>query len=566
MGHCEDAATKRPMNLAALVQNQALATLLSVLASEQGGAAGRIIEARVLAIESDGTVTALVNGVKAGLVLAGAEAKQAAMQPGAMLSLRIDAPAEPGGAARATLVDVTPPAPPASPPPAPAAPPGAGLLPDAAGQPGTPDAERPASSGPVSHGSPAGQIDAGRSGAANARLPASPTPGAAEPAPAEKLASAGPAVVITPARTAQPMAAPLLAPFDRTAIGEPASPMPVAARASARALAGPLIGLALARQDSLAPLFANLGKLVGEPASPMLPRALPMLAQRILSSALPVDGRPITAAKLQAAVARSGLFLEARTQAPLAEPRPGPPQAAAMPQTDIKAGLLALREMLRPLMRAEAAPEPAPPGRRDQAPATSPLPEARSARPAPPRSGGPLAAQPLVEASLADGEKPTLVARTLLEQAEAALDRIKLAQFASLPPDLARDETQQGARWHVELPLAFPTGAAVLPLQIERDPPGRGGTGGTAPVWRMRFALDIEPMGPLHGVVTLQGRAVDVSLWAARSETSDALRGAAPDLQAALANARFQGGSVDIHTGRPMARSAPAGEFLDRLS
>jgi hypothetical protein len=82
----------------------------------------------------------------------------------------------------------------------------------------------------------------------------------------------------------------------------------------------------------------------------------------------------------------------------------------------------------------------------------------------------------------------------------------------------------------------------------------------------MRFALDVEPMGPLQGVVTLQGRAVGVSLWAEREETSLALRGAVPDLQAALSNAQFEDGTVDIHTGQPHARRAAAGQFLDRLS
>jgi hypothetical protein len=39
-----------------------------------------------------------------------------------------------------------------------------------------------------------------------------------------------------------------------------------------------------------------------------------------------------------------------------------------------------------------------------------------------------------------------------------------------------------------------------------------------------------------------------------------------PDLQAALANAQFEDGAIDIHTGHPQARRAAAGQFLDRLS
>jgi hypothetical protein len=82
----------------------------------------------------------------------------------------------------------------------------------------------------------------------------------------------------------------------------------------------------------------------------------------------------------------------------------------------------------------------------------------------------------------------------------------------------------------------------------------------------VRFALDVEPIGPLQGVVTLQGRKVGVTLWAEREETSRMLRGAAPELESALVEARFEQGTVDIHTGQPRVMQATAGQFLDRMS
>jgi hypothetical protein len=125
---------------------------------------------------------------------------------------------------------------------------------------------------------------------------------------------------------------------------------------------------------------------------------------------------------------------------------------------------------------------------------------------------------------------------------------------------------QQSHRWLTELPLAFHNGAAMLPLQIEKEPPRRDTNGVAGPLWRVRFALDVEPMGPLQGVVTLQGRSVGITLWAEREETSRLLRGASPGLEAALIDAQFEHGTIDIHTGQPRVAQPTAGQFLDRMS
>lgn len=565
------------MNLAALVQNQAFATLLSALASETGIAVGKTIEARLLTLESDGTATALVNGVKIALVLAGPEAKQAALQPGATLTLRIDAPDEAGGALRATLVETRPPAatvpaqsqpappngsvPPGSPASSPATAPNGGtaipVQPPVTGTPANP-ALTPAGQTPVQLAPPAVLI-AGQQG---------------QVAPLPQAESAGPALIITAARPAQPVATQA---GTGPAVHQPVPAAPVqqiAPAISPRALAGPMLGQALARQDSLAPLFANLRELANGSVSLVLPRQLMRLVDQILAQAVPAEHRPVTAQALQAAIARSGLFLEAR-EAEAAAPQQantGSTAPQTPPQADLKAGLQALRDILRPLLEPATA-RPAGPAAEPQAPVRAGVPEVRRdnpepqlPRPAAPRRDGALVPQPIAEPSLAAAEKPVVIAQTLLEQTEAALDRVKLSQFASLPPEGPRLETQQSARWLTEIPLAFQAGTAILPLQIERDPPQRGAPNPEAPIWRMRFALDVEPMGPLQGVVTLQGRAVGVSLWAERDETSQMLRGAVPDLQAALANAQFEDGTVDVHTGHPQARRAAAGQFLDRLS
>ena len=66
--------------------------------------------------------------------------------------------------------------------------------------------------------------------------------------------------------------------------------------------------------------------------------------------------------------------------------------------------------------------------------------------------------------------------------------------------------------------------------------------------------------------VTLQGRSVGITLWAEREETSKLLRGASSGLEAALADAQFENGTIDIHTGQPRVAQPTAGQFLDRMS
>lgn len=532
------------MNLAQLFQSQNFALLMQAL--DQAGAltAGRTVPARLLSLEPDGTATAAIGDTKIALVLAGPEAKQAALQPGATLMLKLEAPERPGGDLRATLVDIRPPA--AGAAPARAADPAAGAparspaaASTAAATAGTPpqglpsQAQTQLAQPAPGRGAPVTEPPPQATAGAAATLPARATPGSAAGAPAATVPGLAPA-------------APPRAPGQLSA--EPAVPSP-------RILAGPLLSTALQRQDSLAPLFANLRGLAEGSLALTMPRPVLAAAERVLAHALPAEGPAPSGPALQAALRRSGLFSEA---APAAGRQAGP-------AGDLKAALQSLRATLEPLVSAfsprlpTGVPAPAHAATASAEPA---------APPPPPRRDGPLAPQPMAERTIPPGESPLTIAATLLGQTDAALDRITLSQFASLPLDGQRPETGPAGqqRWLAEIPLAFQTGTAILPLQIEREPPRRGVAEVAAPVWRVRFALDVEPMGPLQGVVTLQGRSVGVTLWAEREETSTMLRGAAPGLEAALLHADFGAGSVDVHTGRPQTAQPLAGQFLDRLS
>jgi hypothetical protein len=504
-----------PAQLAALVKSQSLATLLAAMNGNGGLAAGKTVEAKLVALDGDGNATALVNGVKVALVLAGPEAKQAALQPGASLMLKLAAPAEPGAPLQATLV---------------------GIRPGPANNPNAP--------------APAGQ----------------PTAGTVPPAPQQAQAATSAGV---PPATAQVSTTSTALQAGRT-IATNAAPVALqTVPASPRAIAGPLLGVALGRQDSLAPLFANLGSLAQGSVALTLPKPLMTLVDQILAQRLPAETRPITAEALKAAVARSGVFLEARQAA----------GEAPTPQTDLKAALQSLRDLLKPAVEGapaaklplpgepttEATPQPGRPAMRSTPEQDAAASAPSKTRPAPPRDGL-LTPQPVQERSLGDAARPAAIAQTLFEQAEAGLDRIALAQYASLPQDGPRLDHQPQARWLTEIPLALPNGTAMLPLEIERDPPQPGSATPDAPIWRVRFALDAEPLGALQGVVTLQGRALGVSVWAEREETSRLLRQATPDLETALLRSRFESADFEVFTGHPRQARAAAGQFLDRRS
>jgi hypothetical protein len=293
-----------------------------------------------------------------------------------------------------------------------------------------------------------------------------------------------------------------------------------------------------------------------------VPQPVAAAAAKLLGHALAGD-EPLTPERLQRAVAQSGLFHEARQG-----------QENAAPD-DLKGALL----MLRTALREALAGQPTPPAREAGAgepprPAASsgPTPQAQSAPPQP----AALPPPPLREAGPqlqafheppVDLPAPALLAKTL-ESTQGALDRIALGQYASLPApsDMAQPGLIQ--RWAVELPLLLEGRAGALPLEIEEEEPREGPAQSRAAgkLWRVRFALDGEELGPVHAVVTMQGKAVGVTVWAARPETSRLFRAFAPDLEGALRDGAFERAEVEVLAGRPQARPAAPGRFLDRVS
>lgn len=371
----------------------------------------------------------------------------------------------------------------------------------------------------------------------------------------------------------------------------PATPDPATpARALAQAVQS-----AAARQGSLAPLFADVEQVL-QSTGPALPTPVREAAAQVLAFRLPLDAT-LTAPALKQALTQSGTLLEPKLAAAAAVQSAAPKAGeGAAPPPDLKAALLVLRQVLRiwagelpqPAQRTTATPAPpASIGLIDiplsldeavsaaksiaaalQAKAT-PAPAAMESAAAlpPPYRGAPLSVQPPALAAILTDAAPHEIAERLLTQTDAALARQTLVQAASLPdthPDAPRHA--DGPRWTFELPVATPQGTAVLPFEVSRD--GHAASAeqqGRA--WRVRFSLDLEPIGPVHALVTLMGDSVSVTVSAERHATAAQLNDNAALLGDALRAAELEPSELAFRVGVPRAaKPAVPGQFMDRAS
>jgi hypothetical protein len=156
----------------------------------------------------------------------------------------------------------------------------------------------------------------------------------------------------------------------------------------------------------------------------------------------------------------------------------------------------------------------------------------------------------------------------LLRESDAALARHTLLQAASLsdrPTGGGRAAHGHGLHWMFEVPLMTTAGTSVAQFEFERD--GQAASIDGKMVWRARFSVDVEPIGPVHAQVALLGDRATVTLWAERTESVARLRESMPLLADALKHAELEPGDIQCRSGAPAPRSpAPAGRFLDRAS
>ncbi len=340
--------------------------------------------------------------------------------------------------------------------------------------------------------------------------------------PTVRAAPQGPAAQPPPAQTSTPASTPAptqpklaQVPKDAPAVATPASPSPQAPQTEGAAPA-PKPNASPPQPPEEEPLAARFGSFVAPPKAPPNPVAA---ARQALSPLI-----------------QAGLLAEEA----LAEEPP--------PQAEAKAVVA----------RGYGAPA---------------VEIARSKVPPPPYAGGPMAGQKPTSPTQSLGQSTIDVVRGLLKGASGALARQDLMQIASLPDaqqhELETPEARQpGARLNLDLPFVTPQGVAVAQFEISHDGGGSGGAVGPAErTYKARFSIDVEPLGPVHAMVTLTGSRTRVSLWAERAETIARLRAGEESLGAALREAELTP-EVAVHSGAPPSPGgvSPLGHFVDQAS
>ncbi|MDB5437251.1 MAG: flagellar hook-length control protein FliK [Phenylobacterium sp.] len=227
-------------------------------------------------------------------------------------------------------------------------------------------------------------------------------------------------------------------------------------------------------------------------------------------------------AELIAAVAAAP---DAKAASPQAADAAGPSAGRSFPPLFAELSQAALLTLQQALL---AGPPPAPPMRRAALTGQTPAPTALPA----------------------DADAAAIV-QHLRPRAEQAEARQTLQQPAALP-----DGT---TTWMFELPVATPQGTAIAQFEVERDAP-EAGLAEAAESWRVRFSVDIEPLGPAHVHLGMKGGRAAVTVWAEREGGLDLLRSQGAELARALP------GDVVFRVGAPRQSVPARGRFVDQAS
>jgi hypothetical protein len=193
-----------------------------------------------------------------------------------------------------------------------------------------------------------------------------------------------------------------------------------------------------------------------------------------------------------------------------------------------------------------------------------------AARATPPPFRGALPSpQSVASPSLAPNTPLAAAMHRLLDDTDAAIARQTLLQVASLPDrvDASGHRIDPSVpQWNFEIPFATAQGTAMAQFEISRD----GGNESADPAkraWRARFSLNVEPTGPVHALITLNGDKTFVRMWAERPATAQQLRAGIGELSQAMTKAELKPGDIVVRDGTPpQPAPARAGHFLDRAT
>jgi hypothetical protein len=188
----------------------------------------------------------------------------------------------------------------------------------------------------------------------------------------------------------------------------------------------------------------------------------------------------------------------------------------------------------------------------------------------PPFRGAMPASQAIASPSLAPNTPLAATVHRLLDDTDAAIARQTLLQIASLPDrtDASGHRIDPAVpQWNFEIPFATPQGTAMAQFEISRDGGNETADAANTRAWRARFSLDVEPAGPVHALITLNGDTTFVRMWAERPATAQQLRAGIGELNQALTRAELKPGDIVVRDGTPpQPAPARAGHFLDRAT
>jgi hypothetical protein len=275
------------------------------------------------------------------------------------------------------------------------------------------------------------------------------------------------------------------------------------------------------RQQNPALLVANLAWIAQRKSGvETLPRSVVQAAAH-LWHALPEAEALSDPKALEAAIAKSGVFLEANLAA-----HRGPPDPRVA--SDLKTLMLTLQ---RALQASGAKPS----STHSDVAGHAPVPTSR----------GPLTTLPAAPATLAVLEEPTQQLNELSRQADGAIARLTTVQISNSAPDPAVQSML------IDLPVRHEDRAAMLRLKIERDGSSRRGAGG-AESWTVEAAVDLGAIGALHAKVTLIGKRIGVQLRAESPAVVAALAQRADELETMLAESGLEVDRVVCLHGMPV--------------
>lgn len=387
---------------------------------------------------------------------------------------------------------------------------------------------------------------------------ATATPGAAAPTVASPAAvdaaEPPPTAPATPQASASP-AAPTAPPAPAVPSAEPAVPTAPAAATMAAPAAAPTTAQT--------------------PAASVAPQAATVPAG---TAQAPTTGQAAAHGPVAIAGPSGGVMLIRESAQPAAEV-PAKPSAAATAGVVVvpppaEGDEQALAAAFR-LVRAVAADLGLAEGAADEAAAlgagiAAPSRE-RAGKVPPPRKGAPPIAQdPSVGERADTADAAEQLGRRTLERADGALQRILLEQWAVLDTsgEAAAAVQRGGKEWTAELPLATRDGTSIVQMTVERDGKQSSRAGEPSKVgWRVRFALDVEPIGPIHAQIGLSGEHLSVGLWIERPEMAEKLAADIGSLTSALSDGGSVLEAVHVSAGEPPATRAEvqstSGHFID---